>query len=257
MTDDAARSVPEYDALVEKHGLSVLMKPGDFSLNNGGLRTTKDGDVQIGDVFYSGMFRLVQAWRFSRPHLATVFALSVDMARQRSMHDQKTEEIAIATHDSFDAAKPPQDHFAPLREAFEASAAFELGQKLYAGCAVLLLDGVLRRFCDDVEAGQAWREAGPQFNGVSLGRLVTASANAFRHADEWAKTRPPTDQQRRSQETLKTALSWSPWGNLADAFDCAGALNTLSDGGDFSRLESNIFTFAHNVAIACQARREG
>ena len=71
----AAGDIPEYDALVEKHGLSILMEPGDFSLVNGDLRLTKDGDLQLGDGTYSAMFRLVQAWRFSRPHLAQVFAL--------------------------------------------------------------------------------------------------------------------------------------------------------------------------------------
>jgi hypothetical protein len=245
----ASRGVPEYDALVQKHGLSILMDPGDFSLEDGRLRMTEDGDIQMGDAVYSAMFRLVQAWRFSRPHLAQVLALSVEMAEQRSMHDEETERIAVETHNAYDPAKSAQDHFARLRDAFEASNALELGQSLYAGCAVLLLDGILRRFCDDVSARDAWREAEPRFNGVSFGRFVIASANSFRHADEWAKTRSPTDQQRRSQDVLKRALAWSPTSNAADAFDCTKALAALSDGWDFERLESNLLTFGHNVAL--------
>ena len=241
--------VPEYDALVEKHRLSILMEPGDFSLDGGGLRMTKDGDIQIGDVVYSAMFRLVQAWRFSCPHLAKVFALSVEMAEKRSTHNEETERIALKTHSAYDPAKSAEDHFAPVRDAFEASEALELGQKLYAGCAMLLLEGVMRRFCDDISAGDAWREANTKFNGISLGRFVIASANSFRHAEEWAKTRPPTDQQSRSQDVLKRALAWSPLNNLAEVFDCANALAALSDGWNFERLESNFLTFGHNVAL--------
>jgi hypothetical protein len=240
---------PGYDALVDKHGLSILMQPGDFSLRDGGLRMTEDGDIQIGDAIYSAMFRLVQAWRFSCPHLAQVFALSVEMAAQRAWHDEKVERIAVETYNTYDWAEPAQDHFAPLREAFEASDALELGQKLYAGCAMLLLDGILRRFGDDISAGAAWRDADPKFNGISFGRFVVASANSFRHADEWAKTHPPNDQQRRSQDVLKQALAWSLMNNLAEAFDCANALAALSDGWNFERLEYNLLMFGHNVAL--------
>lgn len=251
----APRAVPEYDALVEKHGLSILFEAGDFSIENGGLRQTTGGDIQLGDATYSAMFRLVQAWRFSCPHLAQVFAMSVEMAEKRSNHDEKTERIALETHNAFDPAQSAQDHFAPLREAFEASGALELGQKLYAACAMLVLDGMLHRFCDDISAGHAWREADPKFNGVSFGRFVIASANSFRHADEWAKTRPPDKRQRASQDALKMALAWSPVNNLAAAFDCVNALAALSDGWDFNSLESNLLTFGHNVALACRKRR--
>jgi hypothetical protein len=242
-------SVPGYDALVDKYGLSILMEPGDFSLQDGDLRLTQDGDIQLGNTIYSAMFRLVQAWRFSCPHLAQVFALSIEMAEQRWRHDEKTERIAVETHNTYNWAKPAQDHFAPLRDALEASDALELGQKLYAGCAMLLLDGILRRFGYDISAGAAWRDADPKFNGISLGRFVVASANSFRHADEWAKTRPPNDQQRRSQDVLKQALAWSPTNSLAEAFDCANALAALSDGWNFERLENNLLTFRHSVAL--------
>jgi hypothetical protein len=210
----AAGDVPEYDALVEKHGLSLLMEPGDFSLVNGDLRLTKDGDLQLGDATYSAMFRLVQAWRFSRPHLARVFAFSVEMAEALRRHAEQTEKIALEMHNSYDLAKSTQDHFAPLREAFEASEAIELGQKLYASCAMLLMDGMLRRFCEDIAAGDAWSHAEPKFNGISFGRFVIASANSFRHADEWAKTRPPKKLQHMSQDVLKQALAWRAWNKI-------------------------------------------
>ena len=107
VTPEVARDeVPEYVVLVDKHGLSILMAPGDFSLENGGLRMTKDGGPQIGDDVYSAMFRLVQAWRFSRPHLAQVFALSVEMAERRARHAEKTEKIAEETHNAYDWAEP-------------------------------------------------------------------------------------------------------------------------------------------------------
>jgi hypothetical protein len=196
LTMAAPREVPEYDA---------LMEPGDFSPANGDLRLTKDGDLQIGDAVYSAMFRLVQTWRYSRPHLAQVFALTVETAQDLARLAERTEAITIETHGAFDQRSSAQDHFAPLREAFEASGAVELGRQLYAGCIILLLDGMLRRFQDDVAAGEAWRQADSKFNGVSFGRFVVASANSFRHADEWAKTRSPTKQAGTSSDWRGTS----------------------------------------------------
>jgi hypothetical protein len=192
----ALSDIPGYDALVEKHGLSILLEPGDFSIENGDLRQTADGDIQIGNAIYSAMFRLVQAWRFSRPHLAQIFALSIEMAKTRARQAEHTEEIARAAYGHIRMENPAEDHFGPLREAFEASDALELAQKLYAACTMLVLDGMLRRLCDDLSHPRdAWREAEPKFNGISFGRFVVASANSFRHADEWAKTRAPRPRQ--------------------------------------------------------------
>ncbi len=64
----------------------------------------------------------------------------------------------------------------------------------------------------------------------------------------------PTDQQRRSQNALEQALAWSPMNNVAEAFDRANALAALSAGWDFDRLEGNVLTFGHNVALACRTR---
>jgi hypothetical protein len=159
-----AGAVPEYDALVEKHGLSILLEPGDFSIEDDALLMTKDGGPQIGDAVYSATFRLVQAWRYSRPHLNQVFALCLEMAEARRRHAEETEKIALETQNTCDPAQSAPDHFAPLRDAFEASEAIELGQKLYAACSMLVLSSFhlanqrigFLRFCAWADSRGVW-----------------------------------------------------------------------------------------------------
>ncbi len=92
-------------------------------------------------------------------------------------------------------------------EASERRDAAAAGENTFAGCIVLLLSGMLLRFKNDLDATvDEWSTAGTLLGGHSVGELVVAAANGFRHDDEWRKTHPPTAQQARSQAVIKEAL---------------------------------------------------
>jgi len=84
---------------------------------------------------------------------------------------------------------------------------------------------------------------------VSFGSLVVASANSFRHADEWAKTRTPSAQQKRSQEILDAALDPRFADDRRKVRSCSGALEVLSGGWSFDQLTASLLASAHDVAM--------
>jgi hypothetical protein len=65
----ANRVPPSYEEVVQRYNLTILMASGDWSFTNGDLTLTKDGDIQHGDIAYSGLHRLVETWRYNDPHL--------------------------------------------------------------------------------------------------------------------------------------------------------------------------------------------
>ena len=244
---------PAYNYIVDAYGLEILKTPGDLSIENGDLALTKDGDLKMGDTVYSGLFRLVQAWRYNSPHLRFLFDISEFMRAHRASLDDKLNEVAQRRAAQFDIATFPNvdpDYVKAFWAVSDEQGVAEFGRATYGGCLVLLLSSSLQRFKDDIDATQEeWIKAAPLFNGCSLGQVLVAAANGFRHEDEWAKTRPSTPKQRASQEILTKALqghehqlTFRMPGRSAEVLDL------LSQGGDFDRLAANVFTFAHNVA---------
>jgi hypothetical protein len=100
---------------------------------------------------------------------------------------------------------------------------------------------------------QARETAGPLLNLSSVGSIVAASANGFRHADEWAKTNPPTDQQRVSQDVLNGVLGSCPLPEETSPGRCVEVLRLLGRE-EFEALTFNIFAFAHTLALKVRAR---
>jgi hypothetical protein len=111
---------------------------------------------------------------------------------------------------------------------------------------MIVLSGALLRFKDDIDAKGEWNKTEPSFNTHSAGAIIVAAA---------AKTWPPTRKQKPSQDVLNGALSGLPAPDELSPGRCVEVFHLLS-GGDFERLASNIFAFAHN--LACKIRsREG
>ena len=55
-----SHSVRSYEDIVETYKISILQQPADWSIEDGGLAETADGDVKVGDDVYSALSRLVQ-----------------------------------------------------------------------------------------------------------------------------------------------------------------------------------------------------
>lgn len=245
---------PAYDDVVTKYGLGILATPGDLSLDNGGLAMTKDGDLKMGDTVYNGLFRLVQAWRYNVPHLRFLFESAEYMRVYRTGLDDKLNKAAEVRMAGFDLLIFPGAD-SDANKAFWAVAdeqgVAEYGRATYGGCLVLLLSNSLQRFKDDIDAtAEEWAKAAPLFNGCSVGQVLVAAANGFRHEDEWAKTRTSTPKQKASQNILAKALAGHQHQSICRTPGrSAEILDLLSRGGDFDRLAANVFAFVHNVAL--------
>ncbi len=239
--------LPDYDWLVNTYQLRTRITPGDLSVKNGDLALTKDRDLKLGDDLYSGLFRFVQAWRYHYPHLRQLFSLAQEMASRCPTLEEQCEKALLEAQGKF-SASPSKEHFDVYHELIDQIDASEIGQKIYSSCLILLIDASLRRLKDDIDAKQStWANSKPAFNGISLGELVKASANSFRHADEWAKSAVPTPKQKLSQTPLNKAMrnTLDDWQQRT--IDCSAVLRTLSDGWRFETLEAAVIGFANNL----------
>jgi hypothetical protein len=216
---------------------------------------TKDGDPQHGDIAYNGLLRLVQMWRYSEPHLRYLFATVDDMLSQRSALDDALNTVGEKAHEEMmrGHGMPSSAFGEALHEVLDRQAAAAFGAGIYAGSLMLMLSTVLLRLRDDMGGKDHWSKVGPFFNGQSTGVIIEAGANGFRHADEWAKTYPPTARQKSSQDVISAALSGRPEPDEGSPGACVELLAALS-GGTFEGLASNVFAFAQNLAFGVRQR---
>lgn len=242
-------SVRPYDEVVDAYGLTILQAPGGWSIAEGGLAQTKDGDFKVGDDAYSSLFRLVQTWRFSLSHVERLFDDMLAMLALRERLDDEMNRIGEARHEQMMQSSHCRgsDYGDALNDVWERQDAATVGASVYAGSVMLMLSGAVLRFKDDIGGKSVWTRVGPFFNGHSVGAVIEASANGFRHADEWAKATRPTAQQKRSQDVIKEALGelWDP--DEPSPGRCVEILRLLS-GGSFEGLAASVFSFAHNLA---------
>lgn len=249
---------PSYNDTVEAYGLEILQAPEDWSIVDGDLALTKDLDIQVGDNAYNALFRLVQEVRLSVPHLRFLFDLVASLQAHRKELDDRIDALAEEKWLRFDIKtylQPDPVYLDAFHATVDEMGAASYGFATYGGCVALLLAGSLLRFKDDVEAkGDDWNKAAPLFDGCSFGQVIVAAANGFRHDDEWSKTRPPTPQQKASQDILSIALQGQPRPKERVPGRCDEVLALLSQGRGFEGLAGNLFAFAHNVAVRIRAK---
>jgi hypothetical protein len=237
-----------FDEIVETYDLAVLKGHGDWTItDDGNLDLTKDGDPVVGDVAYNGLFRLVETWRYNAGHLRYLFDTMARMIAWRTALDERTNAIGPTGGQQF------LEFAATLGAILEDQGVAEFGATTYSGCLMIVLSGALLRLKDDLGAtANEWKTTGPLFNSRSVGSIVVASANGFRHADEWAKTQPPTEKQRASQDVLNGVLGSCPLPEETHPGRCVEVLRLLGD--EFEALAVNIFAFAHNLALKVRER---
>ena len=90
----------------------------------------------------------------------------------------------------------------------------------------------------------------PLTEGYSVGAIIDAAANNFRHHDEWAKTEPPSQQQLRSisviAAVLKIAIKPNGGRHPFRRNVCPDIVVVLSQGS-FEIMNRNIFAFANSM----------
>jgi hypothetical protein len=240
---------PLFDELVEAYALTMLKEPADWSLDAGGdLTLTRDGEPVAGDAAYNGLFRLVETWRYNAAHLRYLFDTTNRMIAWRNDLAERADAIGPTSARDF------SQFAATLGAILEDQRVAVFGALTYSGCLMLVLSGALLRLKDDLGATAGeWKTTGPLFNSHSVGAILVASANGFRHADEWAKTRPPTERQRLSQDVLDGVWGSCPLPEETSPGRCVEVLRLLASGG-FEPLAFNILTFAHTLALKVRER---
>jgi hypothetical protein len=172
--------VRPYDDIVDTYGLTILQEAADWSLEDGDLAMTKDGDIKVGDTAYDGLFRLVQTWRFSEAHLRYLFGTMKKMGALQEGLDERMNTIGeerMARFNPETHLKPDPVFAAAFNDICDQQATAIFGAGIYAGSLMLMLSGALLRLRDDIGGKEDWTKAGPLFNGHSLGQIVEAGAN--------------------------------------------------------------------------------
>ena len=250
---------PGYDEFVDRYGLALLKEPGDLQIVDGDLALTKDLDLMIGDRSYNALFRLAEHWRHNSAHIAFLIdLLHLMVARHREADSrlegasQRHAQQKIETGQFFSWSP---DFLAAWHKHYDEEGTAISGQITYSGCVVMLASNALTRFKDDLDCPDAqWKQRGPRHGGHSAGEILIASANGFRHADEWAKTRPMKPIQLKSASILLAVLG--PPNITADEPSppgrCQEVIKLLAGGGGFEGFTQAVFRFAHEVAIECR-----
>jgi hypothetical protein len=75
----------DYHELAIRYDLGTLEQGGDLQFNaSGGLKMTRDGDLQLGDETHNALHRLVVRWQFNAPALKTLFDYVVQSPEKKS-----------------------------------------------------------------------------------------------------------------------------------------------------------------------------
>ncbi|MGH7812419.1 MAG: hypothetical protein ACREQI_00245 [Candidatus Binataceae bacterium] len=229
---------PSYEDVVKTYGLEVLKPGGDLQITTtGGLERTSDGGLKFGDDRFNAMFRLVQRWRFNSPTLMVLFDSDVHARAQKQRSNEQRNRMNFAAQDANFVRE-----FHALNDEIGAS---EFGCAAYAGAIMVVLSNLLLRFGNDLKAtDEDWKKSDPLVGGYSVGSVIRAAANSFRHHDEWARTNPPTPQQLPSIEVIASTLNEPTTRIRSNA--CPEVIQALS-GGSYDQLNRNFFTFANNM----------
>ncbi|MGJ4949950.1 hypothetical protein [Bradyrhizobium sp. HKCCYLS20291] len=83
MTADPVHVRPA-DDLIEAYKLELLKEPADWSIENGDLATTADGDIKVGSTAYNAMHRLVELWGFTELNMQSMFNTVQQMLQWQS-----------------------------------------------------------------------------------------------------------------------------------------------------------------------------
>lgn len=233
---------PCYENTIAAYNLEILKPGADLEISGtGDLQLMGDGHAKFGDDAFNAMFRLVQRWCFNAPTLEVLFDSVAHTRAQKQQFEAEKNDTAAAMFDDPQAIQK----FHRLTDEIVAS---EFGCAAYAGTIMVVLDNLLQRFKSDLKATwDDWGKCGPLIEGHSIGSIIRAAANNFRHHDEWARTDPPDTKQWPSipviAAVLKQAIAPDGARHPFRQNVCPDVVAALS-AGSFEQLNRNFFAFA-------------
>lgn len=198
MSEDVTRL--DYREIAYRYNLGSLKHGGDLQLTaTGDIKTTCDGDLQLGDDTHNALHRLVVRWQFNVRALKTLFDVVVQSSTNKQRYQDELNEIAPRVTSDSDALER-------WHKIHHELGVEEYGPEAYAGAIMVVLDALLRREWADLNKPPTWDTAGNLLSGQSFGAVVEAAANNFRHFDEWAATVDAIPQQLKSMTVLAAVL---------------------------------------------------
>ncbi len=238
-------AIPTYESIVARHELGKILAGGDLQVTaSGDIALTRDGDLKFGNDRCNAMHRLVRRWCFNARVLETLFKLVTEESQRKRQAESEREAVAGVVFASPELTKK----FHALGDEIGAG---EFGSAACAGAMIVVLNNLLQRYKTDLSGvNPKWEGIDPQFSGYSLGEVIDAAANNFRHHDEWARTRKPGPRQKKSIAVIEAVLNYTllsraivvPWRRNA----CADLVGVVG-GADFTTLEQRFFEFAKTM----------
>jgi hypothetical protein len=244
----------EYERILAEHKIDRL-KPGSdlMVLSHGDLRGTVRGGIQLGDSHFSALFDFVNGWIGNLPTLRLLFG-EVSGSVQRKAEftqrmNQAAQEVAeqmlrgeMPTHNSFVAS--------------EEGGQIEVGRDACAGALFVILNVLLQGIRTELKCESIWKFTATLNHGYSIGQVIEAASNNFRHYDEWTMdwvaNKAFTSQQMRSVKVLAKALDETEFRMLSGNV-CGRLLLSLSSNGNFNDFEGMIMKFAQDLVDASEA----
>jgi hypothetical protein len=201
-----------------------------------------DGDFKLGDDQYNAMFRLVQAWRYNSLTLEGLFNLVfASVQAQERLNDELGDVMSRLFATNWSSGSVNEYH-----ATNDLIGANEIGEAACAGALFVILNNLLMKFKYDLRVGKnRWTKCEPLIKGASVGSLVSAASNNFRHHDEWRRATKLSQQQLSSMNVLSLVLGSGIEPVRENV--CAKLLGVIS-GTDYERLNRLLFEFAKNLA---------
>jgi hypothetical protein len=247
---------PSREELVRRHNLHLLERRVDLTRINGDLSITRWGDILAGSLQHAGFARFILYWRYNwlsiQELLVAAYQAKIAVQQQKEELDRlAADRTSLMRTNPFDQAGH-QALQIKYQQEDDVLGALAFRQETYAASLMLALSSLLGQLRDDIEANDTiWKECGPHYSGRSLGELVAAAANAYRHADEWLKTVKPSARQRISMDCLADAL-----GRPMDRFGFRKSINCeildVISVGSSETLTENVLGFAHSLALKAE-----
>ena len=235
--------MPSFDAVVERHAITVLLTPGDLTIRDGDIAMTRWGDLMLNDETYSARVRFVQFWRYNYPTLRTLFEIVV---RTHEEEEQASAELNGLGNLAWRSGHGPLGNFdvTAFHALNERIGAIDESRGIYAGTVMLVIGRALATLRGDLGATMDdWREADPKLNGRSMGEVFDAWGNNVWRADEWRVTSTPDARQMKSVRILADVLQRPiPAGGSIRSFagDVSVDVMDALAGRNFMRLEERV-----------------
>jgi hypothetical protein len=150
---------------------NIAYTPGDIRFVSTGLKIGSDRDDAIR--------MLIEKWRLLEPQLKKLFR---DIMVADSLSDELDGSLNEIIIESFE----PSASAELVLDALDLKHSNTIIRDAQAGALMVTLNNILGGFYRNLKPGRTvWKSAGHLISGHSVGAIIDAGANSFRHYDEW------------------------------------------------------------------------